>query len=91
MKSFSATAGMLRTQGQGLVEFALVLPILLTITLGIVDFGRVMFTFAMASNSVRDALRHASLEGFVLDETLSTFEQGQLPARPHDSGAAVQA
>lgn len=51
--------------GQGLVEFALILPILLFITLGMIDFGRVLFTYAMASNSVRDALRQAAIFGYV--------------------------
>lgn len=51
-------------QGQGLVEFALVLPILLFAILGIIDFGRVLTTYAIVSNAVRDTLRQAEILGF---------------------------
>ena len=51
-------------KGQGLVEFALILPILLILVLGIFDFGRVLTTYAMTSNAVRDALRKAEIIGF---------------------------
>jgi hypothetical protein len=50
--------------GQGLVEFALIIPILLVLVLGIIDFGRVLTVYAMASNAVRDALRQAEIIGF---------------------------
>ncbi len=47
--------------GQALIEFALVTPALLFITMAIIDFGRVLFTYAQASNQVREALRFGSL------------------------------
>jgi hypothetical protein len=53
-----------KNRGQGLVEFALVLPILLMMIFGIIDFGRVLTTYAMASNSLRDALRLAEIIGY---------------------------
>jgi Flp pilus assembly protein TadG len=52
-----------KLRGQGLVEFALVLPILLFLVMGIFDFGRVMFAYASMSNSLRDAVRYAELYG----------------------------
>src|SRR5215207_8922033 len=52
-------------KGQGLVEFALVLPFLLFFVMGIIDFGRVLVTYAMASNSVRDALREAAVNSYI--------------------------
>jgi hypothetical protein len=45
--------------GQGLVEFALVLPVLLVLVLGIVEFGRLMLTFSSVSTASRDAVRYA--------------------------------
>jgi hypothetical protein len=49
-----------------MVEFALTLPILLFMTMGIIDFGRVLITFAQTSASVRNALRYGVILG---DET----------------------
>lgn len=60
-----------KRRGQGLVEFALVLPILLFAIFGIIDFGRVLTTYAMASNSVRDALRRAETIGYVTDSSVT--------------------
>ena len=45
--------------GQGLVEFALILPVLLLLVLGIVEFGRMMITFSSVSSASRDAVRYA--------------------------------
>lgn len=47
--------------GQGLVEFALLLPVLMLVTMGIFDFGRVMIAYSTMSNSVREAARYAEL------------------------------
>jgi Flp pilus assembly protein TadG len=53
-----------KERGQTLVEFALTLPVLLLVLIGIIDFGRVFFTYAEASNSLRQALRQAPNVGF---------------------------
>jgi len=53
-----------RKHGQALVEFALVLPILLLVILGVIDFGRVLLTYAMASSALRDAVRQAEIIGY---------------------------
>ncbi len=53
-----------RKPGQGLAEFALVAPILLLMIMGIFDFGRVFFSYAMASNALRSALRNAAVYGY---------------------------
>jgi Flp pilus assembly protein TadG len=50
-------------RGQGLLEFALVAPILLFMLMGIFDFSRVLITYTIASNSLRDALRLAEVRG----------------------------
>lgn len=46
-------------RGQSLVEFALVLPILLILLLGILDFGRAIAAFNSVSNGARSGARVA--------------------------------
>lgn len=46
-------------RGQGLVEFALVLPVFLLLILGIIEFGRLMVTYSSISTASRDAVRYA--------------------------------
>lgn len=50
-------------EGQALVEFALILPLLLLIIFGIFDYGRVIFAFANASDAMRNASRSAQVIG----------------------------
>ena len=56
-----------KTRGQALTEFALIAPLLLFLVLGIIDFGRALFTYAMGSNAVRDAVRYAEVLGYAGD------------------------
>jgi Flp pilus assembly protein TadG len=46
-------------QGQGLLEFALVVSILLLLLFGIIDFARVFFGYATMANGVREGARYA--------------------------------
>ncbi len=46
-----------RQRGQGLVEFALILPLLLLMMMGIVEFGRIFFIYANLFNAAREASR----------------------------------
>jgi Flp pilus assembly protein TadG len=48
-------------KGQGLVEFALVLPILLLIVLGIAEFGRIFGGYVELQSATRDVTRHAAI------------------------------
>jgi len=48
-------------QGQGLVELALVLPILLLLLFGIIEFGRVMGAGVIVTHSARDAARYGTV------------------------------
>lgn len=45
------------SRGQGLVEFALILPLLLLIVMALIDFGRALFIYANFFNSARDGGR----------------------------------
>jgi Flp pilus assembly protein TadG len=42
-------------RGQGLVEFALILPVMMLILLIAVDFGRLFFTYIQVNNAAREA------------------------------------
>ncbi len=48
-----------RSKGQGLVEFALTLPILLLLILGILEMGRVVWAYITVQAAARDAARYA--------------------------------
>ncbi len=44
--------------GQGLVEFALILPLLLMIVVGILEFGRIFVIYSSLYNAVREGTRY---------------------------------
>lgn len=51
-----------RSLGQGLVEFALVIPVFLLILFGIVDMGRFVFLNSVLSQAAREAARVGAVE-----------------------------
>jgi Flp pilus assembly protein TadG len=55
-----------RTEGQSLAEFAIVLPVLLVIFMGILDFGRAIYAYNTLSNAAREGARVA-----IVDQTAS--------------------
>jgi Flp pilus assembly protein TadG len=61
-------------RGATTVEFALVLLVLLTFVLGIVDFGRMLFTWNAATDATRVGARYA----VVCDDT---YQQAAVRAR----------
>ena len=50
-------------RGQAMVEFAIALPVLLMLLIGIMEVGRMLFMYASVVNSSRDAVRYASAYG----------------------------
>ena len=64
-----------RGRGQALVEFALVLPILLLIILGVVDFGRAVYGFNTIGNAARVGGRVA-----IVSQTQATIENAAIGA-----------
>ncbi len=44
-------------RGQGLVEFALILPVLLLIIFGTIEFGHILFIYVNLSNAAREGTR----------------------------------
>jgi Flp pilus assembly protein TadG len=49
-----------RRKGQSLAEFAITLPILLILTFGVIEFGRIFQAWVTLQNSARAAVRYAS-------------------------------
>jgi len=47
-------------RGQSLVEMALVLPLLLLLVLGIIDFGRAFNNYIIITNAAREGARYAA-------------------------------
>ena len=58
-----------RGRGQGLVEFALVLPILLLVIFGIIDFGRAVYAYNTIGNAARTGGRVA-----IVSQTASSIQ-----------------
>jgi Flp pilus assembly protein TadG len=50
-----------REVGQDLIEYALVFPVLMLLLLGIIDFGRIIYSYNAISNAAREAARLAIL------------------------------
>lgn len=48
-----------RQKGQGLTEFALILPILLLLLLGIIEAGRIIWAYITVQTAAREAARYA--------------------------------
>jgi len=51
-------------RAQAIVEFALVLPILMMMLVGIFEVGRLIYTYAAVNNASREAARYGSAIGF---------------------------
>src|SRR5262245_58855347 len=47
-------------KAQGMVEFALILPILLVLILGVIEFSRLVFAWIIVENSTRFGIRYAT-------------------------------
>ncbi len=52
-----------RIQGQGMVEFALVLPIMLFTIIGIIEFSRLIFIYIDVATAAREAARYGAAVG----------------------------
>jgi Flp pilus assembly protein TadG len=48
-------------RGQSLAELAVILPVLLLLVLGAVDFGRVYFAYVSVTNGARNGAQYAAL------------------------------
>lgn len=51
------------SRGQSIVEFALVLPLLLTIMLGIINFGLICYNYITVNEAAREGARAVAVSG----------------------------
>lgn len=63
-------------RGVGLVEFALVVMVFMTMVLGVIDFSRALYTYHFLSNAARQATRWAAVNGMNCDKDTSTTDPG---------------
>ena len=82
--------------GQGLVEFAVVLPVILLLFLAIFDFGRAVFAFNTVANAAREGARVAAVDQVLASPDCIESMPVEDPANPHWSikecaAAAAQA
>jgi hypothetical protein len=52
-----------KEKAQGMVEFALVLPLLLLVMFAIIEFGRLLFVYSAVFTASRDAVRYGAASG----------------------------
>jgi len=67
MNAFYRTPRKTGYRGQAITEFAIVLPILMVLLVGILEVGRMVFTYAAVTNASREAVRYASAFGLDQD------------------------
>jgi hypothetical protein len=82
-------------KGQALVEIALVLPILLLLLFGIIEFGRILNAYIMVSNASREGARYSAVghtdvqvRQLVMDKTPNlNIVQSSIIINPRNTGA----
>nr|WP_218043342.1 TadE family protein [Oryzomonas sagensis] len=68
------------SKGQALVELALILPILLLLILGVMEFGRAFYMKNMLTNAVRHAARKAAVNTVWDQNTIRSWIYNTVPA-----------
>jgi len=80
-----------RGDGQALVEFALVFPILMLLIFGIFDMGRAVFAYNAVANAARDGARVAMVNQIETSTDCNQSKPIENPATPHWSIKACAA
>jgi Flp pilus assembly protein TadG len=68
--------------GSGLVEFAIVFLMFMAMILGIIDFGRALYTYHFLSNVTREATRWAAVNGLTCNSDGSCDGLGYMNTNP---------
>ena len=66
------------TEGIALVEFALILPVLILLLVGILDTGRVVNAYVTISNASREGARYAALHPTAAPSAIKSRTRGQV-------------
>jgi Flp pilus assembly protein TadG len=88
MKTLISSSGLRQLKddsGSGMVEYAIVFVLLMTMILGMIDFGRALYTYHFLSNVTREATRWAAVNGFTCNGDSSCNGQGYMDSRPATS------
>lgn len=70
----------LNSKGQALVEFALILPVLLLLTIGIIEFGRAFYMKNTLTNAVRHSARKAVVSTNWNQNTIRYWTYSSVPS-----------
>jgi Flp pilus assembly protein TadG len=63
MKVLSLNRKIIGSRGQAIVEFAIALPVLMVLLVGIFEVGRMIFIYSAVNNASREAARYGSAVG----------------------------
>jgi Flp pilus assembly protein TadG len=80
-----------RESGSSLVEYAIVFILLMTMLLGVSDFGRALYAYHFVSNAAREAARYASVRGSTcsVDGSCTAANSASGVAGPYSQAAAT--
>ena len=70
-----------RSRGQGIVEFALILPVLILMLLITLDFGRLFMSYITLTNTTRVAANYGSVNPGMFTGTPNTTTYNAIVAR----------
>ena len=85
-KTMKPTSHIHRQSGASVVEMALLLPVLLTVVFGIVDYGRFFFIRSAVTAAVADAARMAVLPTTTTEEITQAVEEALAGPFTRESG-----
>jgi Flp pilus assembly protein TadG len=89
MRSATQTHNHKKQKGQGLVEFALILPILLVITIGMLDLGRAFFVTIAIQNATREGARLAARNPGTSDAEVEAVVRAEATGSGLDLGSSL--
>lgn len=72
-------------RGQGLVEFALVLPLILLVIVVFIELGRIVYFYSALNNAVREGTRYVIVNQFVNN----TERESEIRAKVADYAVAL--
>lgn len=78
-----------KQKGQSLVEFALILPILLLVILGTMEFGRIFLLYATVSNGAREGSRYGMVNPTDTDGIIARVNDRMVMTLPENLTVGV--
>ena len=78
-------------RSQAMTEFALVAPVLLLLTFGIIDFGRALYFYVAAGNAAREAAHAATRYGIPVNNPTNCTPVGTTSLLPTNTGVTCTA